>query len=187
MSTAGVEELRWLEDVLKTRFEITAEILGHNEEDKEQIQVLNRLISVSGDGCLHETEVRRSEVITKELAFGKFRKSLSTPVAEGESESEGLVDHERLKKYQSVAWPPRRAPPPHPSHSSPGLLGGAAACRYGPPPAVVHGAGRRGCAPRRPRQYLVAVLGAAPPVRLSRSLLRRPPAMPASSAEPFGL
>ena len=57
VSTADIEDLRWLESMLREKFEITTDIIGHKEESEKQIKVQNRFISVKG-GYAYEPDVR---------------------------------------------------------------------------------------------------------------------------------
>ena len=52
MATADIE------DLLKEKFEITTDIIGHEEESMKQTKVLNRFMSVKDGGCTHEPDVR---------------------------------------------------------------------------------------------------------------------------------
>ena len=49
VSTADIEDQRWLESMRKEKFETTTDIIGH-EEEKKQINVLNRFILVEDGG-----------------------------------------------------------------------------------------------------------------------------------------
>ena len=100
VSTADIQHLRWLESTLKEKFEITTDIIGHEEESKKQIKVLKRFISVKDSGYTYE-HVRHSEMIVKELGL-QIAKTLSTPVSDVHHESEEPLDHEKFKKYQSL-------------------------------------------------------------------------------------
>ena len=44
VSTADIEDLRWLENMLKKKFVIPTDIIGHEEDSKKQIKELNRFI-----------------------------------------------------------------------------------------------------------------------------------------------
>ena len=101
VSTADIVDPRWLESMLKEKFAITTDIIGHEEESKKQIQVLNRFISVREGGNTYDSDIRHSEMIVKELGLQGV-KTPSTPVSDTHHESDELLDHERFKKYQSL-------------------------------------------------------------------------------------
>ena len=82
------------------KFEITTDIIGHEEEDKKQIKVLKKFIAVKDSGYTYE-HVRHSDMIVKELGL-QGAQTLSTPVSDMHHESEELLDHEKVKKYQSL-------------------------------------------------------------------------------------
>ena len=44
VSTADIEDLRWLENMLKEKLEIQRDIIGHEEDSKKHIKELNRFI-----------------------------------------------------------------------------------------------------------------------------------------------
>ena len=75
-------------------------MIGHEDEDEKQINILNRIITVQQNGYIYEPDTRRAELIVKELGL-KDAKAVSNPVAE-HHESEELLDHERFNKYQSI-------------------------------------------------------------------------------------
>ena len=57
--TTDIEDLGWLERMLNEKFDITLHIIGHDEESKTQIKVLNRFISVKDGGyTYYEPDVR---------------------------------------------------------------------------------------------------------------------------------
>ena len=87
---ASIADWRWLEWMLKEKFETTTDIIGNDEVSTMQI---------SGFRC--EPDVRHSEMIVKELRL-QGAKTLSTPVSSMQHESEELMRHEKFKKYQSL-------------------------------------------------------------------------------------
>ena len=59
VSTADIEDLRWVESMLNENFEITTDIIVHDEKRKKQLKVLNRFASVKC-GYTNEPGVRHS-------------------------------------------------------------------------------------------------------------------------------
>ena len=100
LSVADQDDLKWLGEVLRKRFEISTNVIGHEDEDEKQMKILNRIITVEPNGYTYEPDSRHAELIIKELGL-KDAKAVSSPVAE-HHEVEELLDHERFKKYQSI-------------------------------------------------------------------------------------
>ena len=92
--------MKWLGEVLRKRFEISTNVIGHEDGDEKQMKTLNRIITVEPNGYTYEPDSRHAELIIKELGL-KDAKAVSSPVAE-HRETEELLDHERFKKYQSI-------------------------------------------------------------------------------------
>ena len=78
--------------MLKEKFEITTDIIGHEGESKKQITVLNRFISLKDRGYTDEPDVR-------DLGL-QGAKALSTPVSDMHHERKELRDHAKFKKNQ---------------------------------------------------------------------------------------
>ena len=99
VSAADIEDLRWLESILKEEFEITTDIIGHEEESKKQLKMMYSFISVKR---------RWVHVRARCQTFGDDRQGVwaarceNTPVSNTSHESEELVDHDRFDKYQSL-------------------------------------------------------------------------------------
>ena len=81
--------------MLKEKFEITTDIIGHEGESKKQITVLNRFISLKDRGYTDERDVR-------DLGL-QGAKALSTPVSDMHHERKELQDHAKFKKISSCA------------------------------------------------------------------------------------
>ena len=79
LSTADIEDLIGLASMLKEQFEVTTDIIGHGEESKQQIKVLNKSISMKHGGYTYEPDVRHSEMIVKELEL-QGAKTLTAPM-----------------------------------------------------------------------------------------------------------
>ena len=101
VSIGDIEGLRWLESMMKEKFELTADIIGHDGESKTQMKVLHRFISIFDGGYTYEPDLRHAEMVVKELGL-RGAKTLSTPVSDMHHESEELLDHEKFKKCQSL-------------------------------------------------------------------------------------
>ena len=78
--------------MLKEKFEITTDIIGHEGESKKQITVLNRFISLKDRGYTDEQDVKKLGL--------QGSKTLSTPVSDMHHEREELRDHAKYKKNQ---------------------------------------------------------------------------------------
>ena len=81
VSTADIEDLRWVESMLNENFEITTDIIGHDEERKKQLKVLNRFVSAKVDTRTSQmSDIRCQTRITR---------------------AKNCLDNERFKTYQS--------------------------------------------------------------------------------------
>ena len=66
--TIGKEEdLAWLKQGLEKHYEIKTEVLGPSGNDKQQVKVLNRIITWTDTGIEYEADPRHVELILKEL------------------------------------------------------------------------------------------------------------------------
>ena len=101
LSTGDQEDLKWLQEVFESKFEISTNTIGHDPNDEKQLKILNRIITVEENGYTYEPDARHAETIIIELGL-QDAKSVSTPVADELRESDELLDREKFKKYQSI-------------------------------------------------------------------------------------
>ena len=101
VSTADEDDLKWLQGIFESKFEISTTTIGHDEGDKKEVKVLNRIISVKDNGYTYEADARHAELIIKGLDL-ENAKGVTTPYQEENFESEELLDHEKFKRYQSI-------------------------------------------------------------------------------------
>ena len=72
VSTADIEDLRWLENMPNEKFENMRVTIGHEEESKKQIKVPNRFISVKeGLQLDHGQVVRRDREMLRQQETGR--------------------------------------------------------------------------------------------------------------------
>ena len=61
VSAADGLQLSWLEGVLKAKYDIKTTVLGPDEGDKKEVNILNRLITwVDGQGITYEADPRHA-------------------------------------------------------------------------------------------------------------------------------
>ena len=101
MSIADIARLHWWESMLREKFELATDFVGHDEESQKQIKVLNRFISVKDSGFSYEPDVRHPEMIVNELGL-QGAKTLSTPMSDMHHESGEMLGHEMFKKHSVV-------------------------------------------------------------------------------------
>ena len=70
-STGAERELRWLDGQMKSKFEVTSEILGPGPNHARQVRVLNRVLSWGSQGIDYEPDQRHAELITKAMGVTK--------------------------------------------------------------------------------------------------------------------
>ena len=68
VSAAEGRQLKWLEGVLKAKYDIKTTLLGPDETDAKEVTVLNRLIAwVDGQGITYEADPRHAQIMVKEI------------------------------------------------------------------------------------------------------------------------
>ncbi len=77
-STGTPRDLKWFEMKLKEEFELVTEVLGPGRDQRQQVRILNRVISWGPDGISYEADQRHAEIIISELGL-EGAKPLSTP------------------------------------------------------------------------------------------------------------
>ena len=100
------EELRWLEEKLKERFEIKSKMMGLRDGESREERILNRVIRVSENGWEYEADQRHADLIIRETGADKLS-PLSHPggdkkTIEEEERSEELRGQEATR-FRAVA------------------------------------------------------------------------------------
>ena len=54
---------------MESKFEISTDILGHEEKDEKVAKVLNRIITVTAEGYTYEADARHAEMIIRDLGL----------------------------------------------------------------------------------------------------------------------
>ena len=73
------EDLAWLEEKMKEKFEIKVEILGPDaRRHKQEIRVLNRVLRWTKEGIQYEPDQRHAEIVVRELGLTEAKK-VTTP------------------------------------------------------------------------------------------------------------
>ena len=77
-ATGSETNLRWLEKVLGEAFEIKVEVLGPGSDHKQEIRILNRVLTWHSWGVGYEADPRHAEIATEQLGLADA-KAVSTP------------------------------------------------------------------------------------------------------------
>ncbi len=77
LSAGAPDQLTWLDECLKQRFEIKTARIGEEEEEKD-MRILNRIVRVTEDGIEYEPDPRHAELIVEELKL-QNAKAVATP------------------------------------------------------------------------------------------------------------
>ena len=83
-----MEELLWLENMFRTKYEIKAEYVGPDGVSKQEMRILNRVIRWTGSGITYEPDQRHAELIIAAMGM-ENSKPVSTP-GNAESKDEQL-------------------------------------------------------------------------------------------------
>ena len=60
------EDLKWLEERLKERFEIKSKMMGLRDGESREERIFNRVIRASESGCEHDADQRHADLIIRE-------------------------------------------------------------------------------------------------------------------------
>ena len=83
-----MDQIRWIEEQLKSEYAIKAEVLGPEPELSKEVKILNRSIRWCGDKLEYEADSRHAEVIIEECEVQSWR-AAKTP---GVQEAAGKVE-----------------------------------------------------------------------------------------------
>ena len=72
-AVADLDQIRWIEEQLKSEYAIKAEVLGPEPELSKEIKILNRSIRWCGDKLEYEADSRHAEVIIEECEVQSWR------------------------------------------------------------------------------------------------------------------
>ena len=85
-SVGSTKNLLWLRTQFEKRLEITAKILGPEQEQDREIRVLNRILRWESSGLIYEPDQRHAEIIIWELGLENAGSAL-TPGTRAEHEA----------------------------------------------------------------------------------------------------
>jgi hypothetical protein len=77
-ATADEGNLKWLEGVLASEFEVKVEVLGPGPGHKQEMRVLNRVLSWNAWGIGYEADPRHAEIAIRQLGLEEA-KAVGTP------------------------------------------------------------------------------------------------------------
>ena len=114
VSSGSLEDLKWLEGVLKSRYSIKTTTIGEDEKLAKEVRILNRIVRWHpGEGVTIEADPRRVEIAIVDTGVSNA-KTLSSTGEKSEvkidvndqDESEGeLLGPARTSAYRSVVAP----------------------------------------------------------------------------------
>ena len=73
-------QLKWMQDRLEEKYELTVEVLGPAKEQVKEVRVLNRIIRWTKEGIEYEADPRHVEIILKQMNM-QDSKAVATPGA----------------------------------------------------------------------------------------------------------
>ena len=82
LAVADLDQIRWIEEQLKSEYAIKAEVLGPEPELSKEIKILNRSSGWCGDKLEYEADSRHAEVIIEECEVQSWRAAKTPGVQE---------------------------------------------------------------------------------------------------------
>lgn len=106
VSVGHPKQLQWLEEQLKSRYQMKTQLLGLDEAQLKEVKTLNRLISWKGTkGIVYEADPRHIEVIIEQLSSNDA-KDVITPGTREEgrtqTDCEDKLDNDQSSKYRAI-------------------------------------------------------------------------------------
>lgn len=95
------EDLEWLKKMFETRFAIQIAVLGPEQGDAKEANILNRNIMVNESGYIYEVDARHSELIAKNWGL-REAKGTSSPTSDVNNESDEPIDQGKFKRFPSL-------------------------------------------------------------------------------------
>ncbi len=104
MTVGPRENLLWLKGKLEKEFKVKSEILSGRTEDKQQIKVLNRIISWTPKGLEYEADLRHSELVVQALGLQAAKTVVTPAVPEEREHGDAGGQEEELTKEEVTAY-----------------------------------------------------------------------------------
>ena len=103
VSVGGLEQIRWMKDMLENKYQLKTQTLGPREDDVQQFAALNRMIYWDGnEGIAYEADPRHVEITVEQLQL-KDVKTVSTPGTKDEGctqeDKDEKLNNEEASKY----------------------------------------------------------------------------------------
>ena len=105
LAVADLDQIKWIEEQLKSEYGTKAEVLGPEQELSKEIKILNRSIRWCGDKLENEADSRHADLIIEECEVQSCRatKTPWNPGSRGGWKREGWNRDERSRKDE-VPW-----------------------------------------------------------------------------------
>ena len=81
-ATGPIEDLAWLEEVFRRRYDIKASVLGPDTHQSQEVKILGRTLRWTEGGIEYEADARHHTIVIEELGLDTCG-VVSTPCARG--------------------------------------------------------------------------------------------------------
>ena len=71
--TASTPQSEWLKSKMKSKYDIKMDILGHDEGQEKEVEILSRVIRWTTEGLEYEADQRHADLLVKEMGVGYSR------------------------------------------------------------------------------------------------------------------
>ena len=104
-ATGPVEDLAWLEEVFRSRYDIKASVLGPDTHQAQEIKILGRTLRWTAGGIEYEADTRHQEIVIKELCLEDCSPVFTPFGPEGQrvpTESGEALEGEEATRYRAL-------------------------------------------------------------------------------------
>ena len=78
-ATGPEEDLQWLEEVFRRKYDINSKILGPESHQAQEVQILGRTFRWTQEGVEYEADARHHAIVLEELHLNDGGATVSTP------------------------------------------------------------------------------------------------------------
>ena len=91
-AVADVEQIKWIEEQVKSEYAIQAEVLGPEPELSKEVKIFNRSRRWCSDKLEYEADTRHAVVIIEDCVETSCRAAKTTGVHEGSTSRKGSAE-----------------------------------------------------------------------------------------------
>ena len=105
VSVGQEEDLQWMKRQIEKKYELKTQVLGPSKTDKQEVRVLNRIISWKDNGIQYEADPRHVEIVLKELNLENSKEVCSPGTKEEgktKEEHKEALDATRASAYRGI-------------------------------------------------------------------------------------